>query len=177
MWHFDMFVTLKVFKLIGHSNDGRRHGRGTYLLVLDTLCINCARSIPTLIPTKSRKAMTYSDVTHLYIWQPVWPVLCPASFWRIPPQQPCRNYAADADATTIGTGQCCSSDPAVAGGGTLPPSIQATRWEGKKKTRVRGWLHACNFIFDLHANCRCNLVYLRFRVRQESSSIFCTCNK
>jgi hypothetical protein len=31
MWHFDMFVTLKVFKLIGPSNDGRRHGRGTYL--------------------------------------------------------------------------------------------------------------------------------------------------
>jgi hypothetical protein len=27
-----MFVTLKVFKLIGPSNDGRRHGRGTYLL-------------------------------------------------------------------------------------------------------------------------------------------------
>jgi hypothetical protein len=35
MWHFDMFVTLKVFKLIGPSNDGRRHGRGTYLLTLD----------------------------------------------------------------------------------------------------------------------------------------------
>jgi hypothetical protein len=28
-----MFVTLKVFKLIGPSNDGRRHGRGTYLFV------------------------------------------------------------------------------------------------------------------------------------------------
>jgi predicted RNA-binding protein YlxR (DUF448 family) len=26
-----MFVTLKVFKLIGPSNDGQRHGRGTYL--------------------------------------------------------------------------------------------------------------------------------------------------
>jgi hypothetical protein len=26
-----MFVTLKVVKLIGPSNDGRRHGRGTYL--------------------------------------------------------------------------------------------------------------------------------------------------
>jgi hypothetical protein len=26
-------VTLKVFKLIGPSNDGRRHGRGTYLFV------------------------------------------------------------------------------------------------------------------------------------------------
>jgi hypothetical protein len=26
-----MFVTLKVFKLIRPSNDGRRHGRGTYL--------------------------------------------------------------------------------------------------------------------------------------------------
>jgi hypothetical protein len=29
-----MFVTLKVFKLIGPSNDGRRHGRGTYLFPL-----------------------------------------------------------------------------------------------------------------------------------------------
>jgi hypothetical protein len=29
-----MFVTLKVFKLIGPSNDGRRHGRGTYLFML-----------------------------------------------------------------------------------------------------------------------------------------------
>jgi hypothetical protein len=28
----DMFVTSKFFKLIGPSNDGRRHGRGTYLL-------------------------------------------------------------------------------------------------------------------------------------------------
>jgi hypothetical protein len=34
MWHFDMFVTLKVFKLIGPSNNGRRHGRGTYLVFL-----------------------------------------------------------------------------------------------------------------------------------------------
>jgi hypothetical protein len=33
-----MFVTLKVFKLIGPSNDGRRHGRGTYLL-LDTFIL------------------------------------------------------------------------------------------------------------------------------------------
>jgi hypothetical protein len=31
MWHFDMFVILTIFKLIGPSNDGRRHGRGTYL--------------------------------------------------------------------------------------------------------------------------------------------------
>jgi hypothetical protein len=29
-----MFVTLKVFKLIGPSNDGRRQGRGTYLFTL-----------------------------------------------------------------------------------------------------------------------------------------------
>jgi hypothetical protein len=29
-----MFVTLKVFKLIGPSNDGRWHGRGTYLFIL-----------------------------------------------------------------------------------------------------------------------------------------------
>jgi hypothetical protein len=28
-----MFVTLKVFKLIGPSNDGRRHGRGPYLFL------------------------------------------------------------------------------------------------------------------------------------------------
>jgi hypothetical protein len=31
MWHFDMFVTPKVFKLIGSSSDCRRHCRGTYL--------------------------------------------------------------------------------------------------------------------------------------------------
>jgi hypothetical protein len=37
MEHFDMFVTLKVFKLIGPSNDGRRHGRGTYLFALELL--------------------------------------------------------------------------------------------------------------------------------------------
>jgi hypothetical protein len=30
-----MFVTLKVFKLMGPSNDGRRHGRGTYLFDLE----------------------------------------------------------------------------------------------------------------------------------------------
>jgi hypothetical protein len=36
MWHFDMFVTLKVFKLIGPSNDGQRHGRGTYLFFNNT---------------------------------------------------------------------------------------------------------------------------------------------
>jgi hypothetical protein len=29
-----MFVTLKVFKLIGPSNGGRRYGRGTYLFSL-----------------------------------------------------------------------------------------------------------------------------------------------
>jgi hypothetical protein len=34
-----MFVTLKVFKLIGPSNDGRRHGRGTYLFC--TVCSDC----------------------------------------------------------------------------------------------------------------------------------------
>jgi hypothetical protein len=32
-----MFVTLKVFKLIGPSNDCRRHGRGTYLLYTGSL--------------------------------------------------------------------------------------------------------------------------------------------
>jgi hypothetical protein len=43
MWHFDMFVTLKVFKLIGPSNDGRRHGRGTYLFVLEHIAhVSCA---------------------------------------------------------------------------------------------------------------------------------------
>jgi hypothetical protein len=30
-------VTLKVFKLIEPSNDGQRHGRGTYLLKLELL--------------------------------------------------------------------------------------------------------------------------------------------
>jgi hypothetical protein len=39
--------------------------------------------------------------------------------------------------------------------------------------RIRGWLQACNFMCDF----RCDLVYLRFTVRQESSSIFCTCSK
>jgi hypothetical protein len=38
-----MFVTLKVFKLIGPSNDGRRHGRGTYLFVQEP---NSDRLIP-----------------------------------------------------------------------------------------------------------------------------------
>jgi hypothetical protein len=33
-----MFVTLNVFKLIGPSNDGRRHGRGTYLFFLEAFC-------------------------------------------------------------------------------------------------------------------------------------------
>jgi hypothetical protein len=40
MWHFDMFVTLKVFKLIGPSNDGQRQGRGTYLHVYKLTCKN-----------------------------------------------------------------------------------------------------------------------------------------
>jgi hypothetical protein len=31
-----MFVTLKVFKLIGPSNDGQRHGRGTYLFLFSS---------------------------------------------------------------------------------------------------------------------------------------------
>jgi hypothetical protein len=32
--------------------------------------------------------------------------------------------------------------------------------------------YVCNFLCDLHANRRCDLVYLRFVVRQESISIF-----
>jgi hypothetical protein len=35
-----MFVTLTVFKLIGPSNDGRRHGRGTYLFNPLYLCFS-----------------------------------------------------------------------------------------------------------------------------------------
>jgi hypothetical protein len=31
MWHNNTFVTQQVF--IGPSNDGRRHGRGTYLFI------------------------------------------------------------------------------------------------------------------------------------------------
>jgi hypothetical protein len=31
MWHYNTFVTPQVFQFIGPSNDGRRHGRGTYL--------------------------------------------------------------------------------------------------------------------------------------------------
>jgi hypothetical protein len=34
-----MYVALKVFKLIGPSNDGRRHGRGTYLLGCTIVCL------------------------------------------------------------------------------------------------------------------------------------------
>jgi hypothetical protein len=34
-WHFNTFVTPQVFQFIGPSNDGRRHGRGTYLFVYD----------------------------------------------------------------------------------------------------------------------------------------------
>jgi hypothetical protein len=33
MWHLDMFVTLKVFKLFGPSNDVRRRGRGPYFFL------------------------------------------------------------------------------------------------------------------------------------------------
>jgi hypothetical protein len=32
-----MFVTLKVYKLIGPSNDGQRHGRGTYLFIVQLM--------------------------------------------------------------------------------------------------------------------------------------------
>jgi hypothetical protein len=35
IWQFDKYVTPKVFKFIGPSNDGRRHGRGTYLFGFD----------------------------------------------------------------------------------------------------------------------------------------------
>jgi hypothetical protein len=34
MWHYNTFVTPQVFQFIGPSNDGRRHGRGTYLFIL-----------------------------------------------------------------------------------------------------------------------------------------------
>jgi hypothetical protein len=37
--------------------------------------------------------------------------------------------------------------------------------------------YTCDFVWDLHANRRCDMVYLRFRVRQESRSIFCSCSK
>jgi hypothetical protein len=35
-----MFVTLKVFKLIGPSNDGQRHGMGTYLLITQAIKVS-----------------------------------------------------------------------------------------------------------------------------------------
>jgi hypothetical protein len=35
MRHYDPFVTLNIFQLIGRSNDGRRQGRGTYLFLLE----------------------------------------------------------------------------------------------------------------------------------------------
>jgi hypothetical protein len=34
-WHLNTFVTPQVFQCIGPSNDGRRHGRGTYLFTLE----------------------------------------------------------------------------------------------------------------------------------------------
>jgi hypothetical protein len=34
MWHYNSFVTPQVFQFIGPSNDGRRHGRGTYLFLI-----------------------------------------------------------------------------------------------------------------------------------------------
>jgi hypothetical protein len=34
IFNFDKYVTPKVFKFSGPSNDGRRHGRGTYLFIL-----------------------------------------------------------------------------------------------------------------------------------------------
>jgi hypothetical protein len=39
-----MFVTLKVFKLIGPSNEGRRHGRGTYLFLSIPVTESSART-------------------------------------------------------------------------------------------------------------------------------------
>jgi hypothetical protein len=41
----DMFVTLKVFKLIGPSNDGLRHSRGTYLFISECACVILALEI------------------------------------------------------------------------------------------------------------------------------------
>jgi hypothetical protein len=34
IWHYSTFVRPQVFQFIGPSNDGRRHGRGTYLFLL-----------------------------------------------------------------------------------------------------------------------------------------------
>jgi hypothetical protein len=48
-----MFVTLKVLMLIGPSNDGRRHGRGTYLLVM---CATVA-ALPVVQPRCQRPNM------------------------------------------------------------------------------------------------------------------------
>jgi hypothetical protein len=54
-----MFVTLKVFKLIGPSNEGRRHGRSTYLFFLGSARLyilvpvytcHLGSSVPGVIP-------------------------------------------------------------------------------------------------------------------------------
>jgi hypothetical protein len=43
LWH--VCDTLKVFKLIGPSNDGRRHGRGTYLFLHRRVYIRYVRTV------------------------------------------------------------------------------------------------------------------------------------
>jgi hypothetical protein len=45
-------VTTQVFQFIGPSNDGRRHGRGTYLLMLQK-CFEC---VPDVLQMCSRDA-------------------------------------------------------------------------------------------------------------------------
>jgi hypothetical protein len=70
MWHNYTFVTPQVFPFIGPSNDGRRHGRGTYLFCMlpmhDTIVshresylvssfrsspVDCSGSIPSSFST------------------------------------------------------------------------------------------------------------------------------
>jgi hypothetical protein len=55
MWHYNTFVTPQVFQFIGPSNDGQRHGRGTYLLMKWSQNFAALNSvwIPAVNPTGS----------------------------------------------------------------------------------------------------------------------------
>jgi hypothetical protein len=62
-----MFVTLKVFKLIGPSNDGRRHGRGTYLLNLARPQIPAHNSRCKIVFLSVRYRPTHSKNIHIFV--------------------------------------------------------------------------------------------------------------
>jgi hypothetical protein len=59
-----MFVTLKVFKLIGLSNDGRRHGRGTYLFNPKNLA-SCAAD-----GFRETRVVFFALLSYMIYWKP-----------------------------------------------------------------------------------------------------------